>query len=565
MTIALRDYQLECLEAVLNESKAGISRQLVSLPTGAGKTVVMAAIAKTVNKKTLLLAHREELITQAVEKFRLFWPEVNIGVCMAERDEIHNQIVIGSVQSCSRPKRLERLKEQGFELMMIDEAHHSISDSYQNVIDSLGFKIDSKRLLVGVTATVRRGDKQGLDNTFQKITFSRSIATMIRAGYLSNVEGRKILTNLTLDRIRTQNGDFCIDDLSEAVNTSERNDFIVRKFKEYAADRKAIGFCVDVAHCQALAEAFRKEGIKAAAVWGDMEKEDRRQTLDDFKHGRLQVVTSCGILCEGYDETSVTCVLMCRPTKSQALYVQCVGRGLRLHPGKENCLVIDFTDKGHNLDSVLSLSSALCDIPQMNQQDEEQTPEEIDHTPKHLILDEKDERFDILGNARFCWVAIGNNEWSLLDDEKREIVMYPAESGYTATLYFPDGSSRQVVSSPLPFEYCSGVCEDFARRHLKIAFADMSAPWMNTVAQPTQGQRDYLEKQGAWRDGMNKAAASVEIRKLVALKNKQRRQLSDEPITDKQRYFLKSCGVETANMSKLQAMQAIAKLKQKAS
>jgi ATP-dependent helicase IRC3 len=168
MTIALRDYQLECLETVLNQSKEGIYSQLISLPTGSGKTVVMAAIAKNLNKKTLLLAHREELIQQAVDKFKLFWPEVNIGICMAESDQIDCQVVVGSVQSCSRPKRLERLKAQGFELLMIDEAHHSSADSYQNVIETLGFKDNPKRLLIGVTATVRRGDKQGLDSTFQR-------------------------------------------------------------------------------------------------------------------------------------------------------------------------------------------------------------------------------------------------------------------------------------------------------------------------------------------------------------------------------------------------------------
>ena len=129
MTIALRDYQLECLETVLNEFKAGVRRQLLSLPTGSGKTVCMAAIAKTVNKKTLILAHGVELITQAVDKFQMFWPEVSIGICMAGSDEIDNQIVVGSVQSVSRQKRLERLMKHGFNVMMIDEAHHSSADS----------------------------------------------------------------------------------------------------------------------------------------------------------------------------------------------------------------------------------------------------------------------------------------------------------------------------------------------------------------------------------------------------------------------------------------------------
>jgi len=559
-SLKLRDYQNECIETILREFKAGIHKQIVSLPTGSGKTILMAALAKQFNKKALIIAHRQELISQADEKFRLFWPQANIGICMAERDEIDSQIVIGSIQSCCKLGKLERLRKQGFELLLIDECHHSTADSYQNVIEALGFKSDPSRLLVGLTATVKRGDKQGLDNTFQKITFSRSIKTMIGGGYLANVEGRRILTNLTLDRIRSQNGDFSLEELSEAVNTEERNTFIVGKFKDYAATRKAIGFCVDVAHCQALAEAFQKKGIEAKAVWGDMLNEDRKQVLNDFKYGRIQVVTSCGILVEGYDETSVNCILMCRPTKSQALYIQMAGRGLRLHPGKENCLVIDFTDKGHNLDSVLSLSSAISDFAQINESSEKQTPEEIDHTQKLLILDEKDERFDILGNARFCWVNIGDNEWSLQDDEKKEIIMRPADGGYVAVLYSDDISS-EVVKSPLPIEYCSGVCEDYARRHLKVTFADLSKPWMSAGAPPTQGQRDYLEKKKSWNDGMTKADAALRIREIIATGNKKRRLLAEEPLTHKQNFYLKRHGMDTTNMSKFTAMQEISRIK----
>ena len=159
MSIPLRDYQKECLNVVLREHSSGINQQLIILPTGSGKTIVMAAIAKHFNKKTLLLAHREELINQAVEKFKLFWPDVDIGICMADRDDVDRQIVIGSVQSCSRIKRLDRLKEKGFELLMIDEAHHSASDSYQSVISALGFECDSKNLLLGVTATPQRSEQ----------------------------------------------------------------------------------------------------------------------------------------------------------------------------------------------------------------------------------------------------------------------------------------------------------------------------------------------------------------------------------------------------------------------
>ncbi len=564
-SIELRDYQKECLDTIINESSAGIKKQLISLPTGSGKTILMSAVAKEIDKKTLILAHREELIIQTSDKLKLFWPDAKVGICKAERDEIHQQIVIGSVQTCSRPQRLERLKEQGFELLMIDEAHHSVSNSYQSIINELGFSSGSDKLLIGVTATPMRGDKQGLGEVFEKITFSRSIGTMIKAGYLSPVIGRRILTNFNFERIKTRNGDFALEDLSEAVNTEERNQLIVDKFKEYAIDRKGIAFCVDVQHCKDLSEAFRKAGINAQAVYGDMPPDERKSVLESLKTGKIKVAMSCGVLIEGFDEPSVDVVLMARPTKSPGLYIQCVGRGLRLWPGKQNCFVLDFTDRGNILDSVMNLSTTIPEAMIFKEEgwEAEEKLEEIDRRPKINVFESCDREFDILGSARFIWVAIGDDEWSLMDDDKREIVMQPSAGGYTATIHFQDGNSWGIVQQPIPIEYCSGVCEDYARRHLKIAFADLNAAWMKEVAQPTQGQRDYLLKQGAFKEGMSKAQASMAIRQIVALKNKQRRKLAEEPITQKQKYALINYGIDPENMSKLQAMTAISNMKGK--
>jgi superfamily II DNA or RNA helicase len=560
--IELRDYQIEAVEAVISASNNGINRQLIALPTGSGKTIVMAAIAKKLNKKTLILAHREELIQQVVDKFQLFWPDVSIGVCMAERDEIDCQIVVGSVQSCSRPKRLKKLKAQGFKVMMIDEAHHSVSDSYQRVINTLGFMPGKPRkLLIGVTATPHRADKKGLGNTFDKIVFSRSIGTMIKAGYLSPVIGRKIQTSFVLERMRTYKGDFSISDLAEAVNTPERNAFIVDKFKTYAQGRKAICFCVDVQHCKDMAESFNKEGIAAAAVWGDMETEHRKQVLLDLKAGKIQLATSCGVLIEGFDEPTIDAVIMARPTKSHALYIQSVGRGLRLWPGKENCLVLDFTDRSHNLDSIMSLSTAVPEAAVIGEERTFEEREEIDKTAKIECLGQVDKEFDILGARRFAWISIGDDEWSLLDDEKNEIIMRPEGSGYAAILYCPDGSRHQVTNTPLPIEYCSGVCEDYARRHLKIAFADASKPWLTSESQPTQSQIDFLTKNNAYESNMTRGSASFRIREIIALKNKQRRLLMNESATLKQIYFLKRYGIDATDMNKLEAMREIGKLK----
>lgn len=558
--IALRDYQQECLETILSEYEAGISRQLIALPTGAGKTICMAAIAKHFNKKTLILAHRQELIQQTVDKLKLFWTEVDVGVCMADRQEIDNQVVVGSIQSCYRSQRLANLKEQGFNVLMIDEAHHSVSGSYQTIIRELGFSANAAdKLLIGVSATI---DRAGLGSVFEKVTFSRSIGTMIKAGYLSPVIGRKILTNLSLSDVKISNGDFQINDLAELVNTAERNNFIVEKFKEYSADRKTIAFCCDVQHCKDLSDAFRSKGINSKAVWGDMPNEERQCVLSDLKQGNIQVATSCGILIEGYDEPSINCVIMARPTRSSSLYTQSIGRGLRLWPGKENCLVLDFSDRHHNLDSIMTLASTIPESVQIKEAVVSIEREEIDMRPKIEVLESCDKVFDIIGSKRFIWVQI-DSEWILQDDNKNEIVMSPSNNGYVATLYFVDGTHQEIVKDSLPLEYCSGVCEDYARRHLKVGFADASKPWTSADAAMTQGQIDFLQKNKIDCETMNRGQASIEIRKIIAVKNKQRRALNNEPISDKQKYFLIHNGVDPSNMNKFSAMQVISKIKMK--
>jgi len=559
MEIPLRDYQTECLDVILSEYEKGVSRQLISLPTGSGKTVIMSSLARKLNKKTLIIAHRQELIDQAVEKFKLFWPNSSVGICMGGTAEIDCQVVVGSVQSCSQPKRLAQLKEQRFELLMIDEAHHATATSYQSVIDELGFNELSNNLLVGVTATA---DREGLWNVFQKITYSKTISTMIRAGYLSPVKARKILTNFSLGKINIQNGDFAISQLGELVNTLERNQFIVQKFLEYAKDRKGIAFCVDVQHCHDLSKAFREAGVDSLAVYGSMPPEERKRALEGLKSGKIQIATSCGVLTEGFDEPSISTVIMGRPTRSQSLYIQCVGRGLRIFPSKESCLILDFTDKGHSLNAPLCLSKSIPELAIFEEiipgDNEIEEAEKVDKSPRILVTEKLDEEFDILGSAHFIWIPV-RDEWSLMDDEKREIVMTPCDGGFIATLHLPNGSARPLVEVPLPLDYCSGVCEDFARKNLEVKFAKTSSLLKKLPCTP--GQKEYLKKKSAWFDGITKAQASLKIREIITLQNKQRRSFSQETITEKQRYYLRNNGIKTDGMSKLLAMQAISKLK----
>ena len=560
MNISLRHYQSDAISKTIESFERGLTRQLLTLPTGSGKTIIMAALAKQLGKRTILLAHREELITQAVAKFKLIWPEAEIGVCMAEQNEPNKEVVFGSVQSCSRDARLNQLKGNDFDLLLIDEAHHANSPSYLKIIESLGFGgKDPSKLLVGVTATPMRSDDKELGDIFVEITYSISIGTMIRAGYLSPVNGRRVLTKTSIQGVHTRAGDFAIGELSEAINTPERNQFIAETYRKHASNRKGVAFCCDVQHCKDLAEAFRMAQIPAKAIYGDMDSLERKNAIEELKNGQIQIATSCGVLTEGFDEPTISCVAMARPTKFKGLYIQCVGRGLRLHPSKSDCLVLDFADEGHNLETVASLGRT---IPEAQYAGEGSEAEEKEKRAFSIQIKRVcDEEFDILGTARFIWLPIGDDEWSLADDEGNEIVLYPKDGGYIAKAYWRSGREQLLVESPLPIEYCSGTCEDFARVHFKLNFASTESPWLSSEEPPTEGQRAFLEKKGVSTQSMTKAVASMKIREVIAKQRKQYRTMSNEPITTKQAYFLKERGVNPEGMSKLDAVRVIGKIK----
>ena len=521
MIIKLRGYQEEAIRCSLDEFKNGVSRQLVVLPTGSGKTVFFAELAKSLNVKTLVLAHRNELIQQAKSLFNLCWKKVDVGICKAELNELDHQVVIGSVQSCVR--RISQLKKEGFQLLIVDEAHHTAASSYIKIITELGFIDDKSKLLIGVTATPDRADSRGLGDIFEKVVFSRSISTMIKAGYLSPVHGRKILTEVSLDNIQTHGGDFVSTQLSHAVNIPMRNDFIAKKYVQHADKRKGIIFCASVQHCHDIAESFNQAGITTKAVWGKMPARNRTRILRECKKNKVQVISSCGILTEGFDEPSVNCIVMARPTKSKGLYTQIIGRGLRIFPTKNDCLVLDFSDNYHDLSSIMSLKKSVPSAEIIEQQ--KRSSRDKDNCLTVTTVKERcDECFDVLGQTKFLWILIGNDEYSLTDDFNNEIVITPKANGYIAKLYV-ENIVTEIVIDPLPLSYCTGICEDYARMFMDISFADLSGKWLKSShhSEATEKQKLFLRKHGIKTRQISKAEASFKIRELIALSRKDQR------------------------------------------
>jgi superfamily II DNA or RNA helicase len=301
----LRDYQVEALARVKEAYKTGKRRVLVSLPTGTGKTVVFAHFPGSfrMKKKLLVLAHREELLIQAEQKFRAVDPGLKIGIERAEdRAPNDSQVVIASIPTLAHSEgaRLSRFNPDDFSIVVVDEAHHAVAESYRRIFNHFGlFAPDTTRYLVGFTATPRRGDSQGLGEVFQEVCYARDLRQMIAEGYLCQLRGWRLDTTLSLDGVKVRHGDFVESQLARVVNTPARNRLLTTSYVRLAGHRRAIVFCVDVEHAKDVCAEFLEAGIRAAAVWGEMPREDRRRTLMKFSTGEIAVLTNCNLLTEG--------------------------------------------------------------------------------------------------------------------------------------------------------------------------------------------------------------------------------------------------------------------------
>lgn len=382
MIPTLRDYQHESRDVTVDGFFDLQSRRpLVVLPTGTGKTVVFAQLLRhprmqawlanypTTRQRMLVIAHREELLEQAASKIHSANPELLVEIERpGRRAGPFTDVVVVGIQTLVN--RLDAFWSDEFRVIVIDEAHHCSAKTYRRVLHHFGVLLDDsdaelptfvpdlEKLFVGFTATTRRGDAVGLDHVFDRVAYSRDLKWMIEHGYLARLRGLHVDTKIDLDDIKTVHGDFNVNQLDEHVNTTARNALIVNAWREHAVDRKTIAFTVTVQHALDLAEAYRSiAGVKAAAVYGAMPIEERREKLRQFAAGELQVLTNCNLLTEGYDEPSVTCIVHARPTKSSLLYIQMTGRGTRLYPGKDDCLVLDCVDISakHSLMTVADL------------------------------------------------------------------------------------------------------------------------------------------------------------------------------------------------------------------
>ncbi|KAJ2809491.1 putative ATP-dependent helicase IRC3 [Coemansia guatemalensis] len=379
----LRPYQQECIDKCLAALKAGVWRQAVSLPVGSGKTVVFSSLIQQIPPpsplatKTLVLAHREELLVQAARQIMRASPGLEVQIDQGTRlANLAADVVVASVPTLGRKDsdRLLRYDPQRYKCIVIDEAHHAAAETYARIIDHFQQQKHGssnaqgpRRLFVwGCSATLRRHDGLELTGVFDEIVYQKHFLEMIREQWLTGLRIFTVRTSSDIGSVRSYAGEYSTRALSNAVNNSARNKAVVKAYQTLATGRRSVlVFAVDVAHAQELCRVFVRSGIRAEAVLGITAAGTREQILQEFRSGELPVVVNCGILTEGTDIPNIDCVIMARPTRSPVLFQQMLGRGMRLAPGKKDCLVIDFVDSFKKDMSQITVPTLLGLDPQL--------------------------------------------------------------------------------------------------------------------------------------------------------------------------------------------------------
>ena len=333
----LRPYQQEAKEAIFDQWNSGVDKTQLVLPTGCGKTIVFAKVTEDCvrqGRRVLILAHRGELLEQAADKIYKSTGLMS-AVEKAENSCLGSwfRITVGSVQTLMREKRLEKFSSDYFNTIIIDEAHHCLSDSYQKVLQHF-----SGAKVLGVTATPDRGDMRNMGEYFESLAYEYTLPKAIKEGFLSPIKALTLPLKMDLSGVGMQSGDFKASDLGTALDPYLHQ--IVEEMQKYCNDRKTVVFLPLVKTSQKFCDILNQSGFRAAEVNGN--SADRAEILEAFDKDKYNVLCNSMLLTEGWDCPSVDCVIVLRPTKVRSLYSQMVGRGTRLYPGKDHLLLLDF-------------------------------------------------------------------------------------------------------------------------------------------------------------------------------------------------------------------------------
>lgn len=506
MKVTPRDYQVRAMEACDQAEREGVRRPLVVHPTGTGKGVLMGALAarRADKGRTLVMVHRQELADQFIEKLSWQAPELQTGIVKAEKNELDAPVVIASTPTLAGAARLAQLVESGrrspFGTILFDEAHLAPAPTPAAALRALGSYNAYGPLTIGLTATPGR-DKKSL-GVWERVVDYMSIREAIYRGFLCPILPALVVeTKMDLARFKKRNGDLSDGDLGQELEDSGAIDQIADAYVQHATERKALAFTPTVKTAHLLARALRDRGVPAEALDGQTDKAERKAILARLRTGETTVVCNCGVLTTGFDEPSVDCVIIARPTTSHTLYVQMAGRGTRKSPGKNNLLLMDIVgaSQRHDLISRVDLGDAEDEAKRKKRGDAEAlacascgVPCEVTwhrcslcrrYLPAKVLSagghrhdncqSGKAGQVDVFGESRLRWLPIGPG-WCL-GAGTEVVVMVPSGVDAWKLATYQNGNIN-VLHDAIPSDWATGIGEDRAKAFQKLV--DRDARWL---------------------------------------------------------------------------------------
>ncbi|OGS08274.1 MAG: hypothetical protein A2270_10610 [Elusimicrobia bacterium RIFOXYA12_FULL_51_18] len=479
--IVLRPYQEAAIQAWNDKLSGGLRRGIINLPTGCGKTVTGLSIAKRMGGRTLWLAHRDELIEQPLRAIRAVWPEASTGVVKAERNETDAQVVFGSIQTVSRENRLKNIS--GFDQIIVDEAHHAAADSYLRTMDALGCFKPGGAPALGLTATVERGDSLGLDQSFESIVYQMQLLQAIKEGWLVDLRLKQVALDFDMDQIATVNGDYNQGQLGDAMLRAGAAEATANAYQDHAKGRKALIFTVTVDQSRRTAETLKNRGEAAEWLCGETPIEERRAILTRLKTGETMVVANCAVLTEGFDEPSIDAIIIARPTQSKTLYLQMIGRGTRIFPAKEDCLIIDLA--GASEKHKLIQAPALFGLDPEAAGDSTVTEAlEVKDREDALVSSLITANRSVHGPRRFHWITASNAFYAASAGDRGTVLLIRSGDGWIVEVSPKDryAGATTLEARPVDLEMAQGIGEDYIRRAAATQLAAENAFWRRKPA-----------------------------------------------------------------------------------